>query len=113
MANDAGFLLGGEFSLGGSKFVRVQATRFGKNWRTCLGEQMVADGMTRWRSCKTVRGEDILELFQQLLDLLRSRQKSNAPKSWLRTFRSSEDDRLAVSIDHTMALDVEEKIELL
>ena len=65
MANDAGFLLGGEFSLGGSKFVRVQATRFGKNWRTCLGEQMVADGMTRWRSCKTVRGQNIRELKEQ------------------------------------------------
>ena len=74
----------------------------------------MSHSVTRFRSRKTMGGEDVREFFYQLLDLLRSRQESNAPESWLWTFRSSEDDGLrAVGMDHTTALNVDEKVEVL
>ena len=69
-ANDACFLHDGELSLGSSQFVRVQVARFDKNWRTWHGEKMVEDRMTRRRSCKTVRGQNIRELKEQVVDTL-------------------------------------------
>ena len=46
--------------------------RLGKNWRTWLGEKMVADGMKRWRGCETIRGQNIKEFKEQVGDTLGS-----------------------------------------
>ena len=61
--------------------------------------------VARFRGCKTVGGEDIWEICEELLDKFRSGEKSNAPESWLRTRRSSEDDGLEC-VDYSTFLDI-------
>ena len=62
--------MAGEFSLGCCLLLRVQAPRLSINWRTGVGEQMMADTMTRFGGGESVRREDVRKLGKLLLDTL-------------------------------------------
>ena len=64
--DNASLLHGGELSLGNSKVMGIQAVGFGKNGGSRVCEEMVA----RRRSCKTIGGEDIRNLREEVGDAL-------------------------------------------
>ena len=65
-------LHGRELCLGSSQLVQIKVTSFFKNLRPGLGEEMVGDRMARQRGGKTVEGQDIWELKEQIGDTLGS-----------------------------------------
>ena len=70
--------------------------------------------VARFRGCKTVGEEDVWEICKELLDTFRSREKSDALESRLRSRRSSEDDGLrTVRADYSTSLDINEEIKML
>ena len=76
MNDDAQLLHGVELSIGSGKLFWIQAVSFGKNWRSRLGEKMVADRMARRRGCETIKGQKIWELKEQIGDALGSGEES-------------------------------------
>ena len=68
--DNASFFHGGEFGLGNSKFIGIQAVGFGKNRGSGVCEKMVADLVVRWESCKTIRGEDVRKFEEKVGDTL-------------------------------------------
>ena len=75
---------------------------------------MMMDTVARFGGSKTITGEDIRELREELLNLRRNSDESGMGESGLRCGRGVEDNRLwAVGVDHLAPLDVDEKVEVL
>ena len=76
--DNASFFHGGDFSFGNSKFIGIQTAGFGKNRGSGVCEKMVADPVARWRSCKTIREEDVENFGEKVGDTLWGGQESIA-----------------------------------
>ena len=59
-----------KFTLGNSKLIGIQVAGFGKNGRSRVSEEMVANLVARLRSFKTIEGEDILDFREEARDAL-------------------------------------------
>ena len=68
MADNASFFLGGEFGFGNSEFIEIQVAGFDKNRGSEVCEKMVADLVARWKSCKTIGGEDVGKFGEKVGD---------------------------------------------
>ena len=68
---------------------------------------MMTHPMSRFCGPKTIQREDVRKILQEFLYTLRSREESNTAKSWNRSRRSSENNRLwTVSMNYLSTLDV-------
>ena len=79
-ADNASFLHGGELSLGNSKLIRIKAVGFGKNRRSRVCEKMVKDQVVGQRNCKTIGGEDIRKLGEEVGDTLWGGEESGSER---------------------------------
>ena len=64
--DNASFFHGGEFYLCNGKFIGIQVARFGKNRGSGVCEKMVANLVVRWRSCKTIKGENVRKFGEKV-----------------------------------------------
>ena len=58
--------------MGSGLLLRVKFLRFSKHRRTKVSQRMMSDTVMRFRDLKPIRGEDVWELGEKLLETQRS-----------------------------------------
>ena len=74
--DNACFFHGGELGLGDGELISVKATGLGEHRRSGVCEKMVADLVSRWICCKTIRGKDVWKIGKKIGDTLWGGEKS-------------------------------------
>ena len=75
---------------------------------------MMTDTVARSGGCKTITGEDIRELIEELLNMRWSSKERGTAKGRLRSRRDVEDNGLRTpAVDHLGPLDVVEEVKVL